>query len=161
MERQSIITCPICNHATTETMAIDACQYIYACKCCGYRRKPIGGTCCVYDGSAPCPPCKRAALRTDNPRLFCKPTSATGGQSPSPCGRPAIGHERSPRASTGAGALRTAAGSRLHPPKVQRTQGASQTRSRSWPIRWLGDICHPFTVALMTTMRCHQSSGTL
>jgi hypothetical protein len=58
MERQSIITCPICNHAATETMAIDACQYIYDCKRCGYRMKPIRGKCCVYCsyGSVPCPP---------------------------------------------------------------------------------------------------------
>lgn len=67
MERQSIITCPICEHAAIETMAIDACQYIYDCKRCGYRMKPIHGKCCVYCsyGSVPCPPMQegRAAFR--------------------------------------------------------------------------------------------------
>ena len=57
MERQSIITRPICNYAATETMAIDACQYIYVERC-GYRMKPIRGKCCVFCsyGSVPCPP---------------------------------------------------------------------------------------------------------
>jgi hypothetical protein len=58
MELQSVITCPECGHSATETMPIDACQYIYDCKGCGHRMKPIKGKCCVYCsyGSVPCPP---------------------------------------------------------------------------------------------------------
>jgi hypothetical protein len=39
-------------------MPADACQYIYDCKRCGHRMKPIKGKCCVYCsyGSVPCPP---------------------------------------------------------------------------------------------------------
>lgn len=57
MELQSTITCPVCKHAAEETMPIDACQYIYDCKRCGYRMKPVTGSCCVYCsyGSVPCP----------------------------------------------------------------------------------------------------------
>ena len=29
MELESVITCPECDHSATETMPIDACQYIY------------------------------------------------------------------------------------------------------------------------------------
>jgi hypothetical protein len=58
MELQSVITCPECGHSATETMPTDACQYIYDCKGCGHRMKPIKGKCCGYCsyGSVPCPP---------------------------------------------------------------------------------------------------------
>jgi len=58
MELQSVITCPVCSHKSIETMPADACQYIYDCKRCGHRMKPIKGKCCVYCsyGSVPCPP---------------------------------------------------------------------------------------------------------
>jgi len=57
MELQSTITCPMCNYAATETMAVDACQYVYDCRRCGYQMKPIRGKCCVFCsyGSMPCP----------------------------------------------------------------------------------------------------------
>ena len=35
MELHSVITCPECDHSTTEIMPTDACQYIYDCKGCG------------------------------------------------------------------------------------------------------------------------------
>jgi hypothetical protein len=58
VELQSVITCPECGHSATETMPTDACQYIYNCKGCGHRMKPVKGKCCVYCsyGSVPCPP---------------------------------------------------------------------------------------------------------
>jgi hypothetical protein len=58
MEFQSKITCPACKFSVTEIMPTDACQYIYDCKRCGHRMKPIKGKCCVYCsyGSVPCPP---------------------------------------------------------------------------------------------------------
>jgi DNA-directed RNA polymerase subunit RPC12/RpoP len=43
MELQSVITCPVCAHKSIETMPADACQYIYDCKRCGHRMKPIKG----------------------------------------------------------------------------------------------------------------------
>lgn len=54
---QSTITCPNCGHRSRETMPIDACQYIYVCKC-GVELKPKIGDCCVYCsyGDVPCPP---------------------------------------------------------------------------------------------------------
>lgn len=55
---QSTITCPECGHRADETMPTDACQYVYECKRCSYRMKPIKGKCCVFCsyGSVPCPP---------------------------------------------------------------------------------------------------------
>ena len=57
MELQSVITCPVCNYKALETMPTEACQYIYDCKRCGHRMKPIRGKCCVYCsyGSTKCP----------------------------------------------------------------------------------------------------------
>lgn len=54
----SILTCPICGFAQTETMPIDACQVRYRCTQCGVTLGPRPGDCCVYCsyGSVPCPP---------------------------------------------------------------------------------------------------------
>jgi hypothetical protein len=58
LELQSTITCPECGHRATETMPIDACLYLYACKHCGLEMKPKSGDCCVFCsyGDVPCPP---------------------------------------------------------------------------------------------------------
>jgi len=58
MISQSVITCPECGTATTETMPVDACQYFYGCPACGALLKPLGGDCCVFCpyGSVACPP---------------------------------------------------------------------------------------------------------
>ncbi len=55
---QSIITCPECEYAETETMPADACQWFYQCKGCSTLLKPMLGECCVFCsyGSVPCPP---------------------------------------------------------------------------------------------------------
>ena len=55
---KSIITCPKCGQAATETMPVDACQYLYDCKGCGIVLKPKSGDCCVYCsyGTVRCPP---------------------------------------------------------------------------------------------------------
>jgi len=57
MELQSVITCPACNYKALDAMPTEACQYIYDCKRCGHRMKPVRGKCCVYCsyGSAKCP----------------------------------------------------------------------------------------------------------
>ena len=44
---RSTITCPESDHRSTETMPIDACQYLYACKSCGHQMKPKKGDCCI------------------------------------------------------------------------------------------------------------------
>lgn len=55
---QSIITCPECGHAETETMPTEACLWFYECKGCGATLKPRQGDCCVFCsyGSVKCPP---------------------------------------------------------------------------------------------------------
>ncbi|WP_269424687.1 GDCCVxC domain-containing (seleno)protein [Kiloniella laminariae] len=57
----STITCPACEHAETETMPTDACQWFYECKGCGKLLKPKAGDCCVYCsyGTEPCPPIQK------------------------------------------------------------------------------------------------------
>ena len=69
----SIITCPECGHATTETMPTDACQYIYDCKQCGGRMKPKKGDCCVYcsHGSVPCPPIQEERMGLGGNGAYC------------------------------------------------------------------------------------------
>ncbi len=55
---ESLLTCPHCGVARTETMPTDACQYFYECTGCGILLKPRPGDCCVFCsyGSVPCPP---------------------------------------------------------------------------------------------------------
>ncbi|MDD2722864.1 MAG: GDCCVxC domain-containing (seleno)protein [Methylovulum sp.] len=54
----SIITCPHCGHAETETMPTDACLFFYDCRFCGALLKPHKGDCCVFCsyGTVKCPP---------------------------------------------------------------------------------------------------------
>jgi len=54
----SIITCPRCSTAKSETMPTDACQFFYECTGCRARLRPKQGDCCVFCsfGSVPCPP---------------------------------------------------------------------------------------------------------
>ena len=58
IELTSVLTCPVCGHATAEEMPTDACIYFYDCKGCGAILKPESGDCCVFCsyGSVPCPP---------------------------------------------------------------------------------------------------------
>lgn len=55
---ESIVTCPRCPTAKSETMPTDACRYFYECTGCGARLRPKEGDCCVFCscGSVPCPP---------------------------------------------------------------------------------------------------------
>ncbi len=55
---QSVITCPHCGFAKTETMPTDACQWYYECTHCHALLRPETGDCCVFCsyGSVPCPP---------------------------------------------------------------------------------------------------------
>jgi len=61
---ESVITCPDCATAKSETMPTDACQFFYECTGCGARLRPKPGDCCVFCsyGSVPCPPIQ--ALRS-------------------------------------------------------------------------------------------------
>jgi hypothetical protein len=58
----SVITCPACGYAATETMPTNACRFFYDCRHCGSRLKPKAGDCCVFCsyGSVPCPPVQAA-----------------------------------------------------------------------------------------------------
>jgi hypothetical protein len=55
---ESVLTCPRCGHAKTETMPTDACVYYYECTGCKTLLKPNAGDCCVFCsfGSVKCPP---------------------------------------------------------------------------------------------------------
>lgn len=59
---ESVLTCPHCSRAETETMPTDACQWFYECKGCGQVLKPKAGDCCVFCsyGNVPCPPIQLA-----------------------------------------------------------------------------------------------------
>ena len=55
---ESVLTCPKCGSAKTETMPTDACQFYYECTSCGTLLRPNPGDCCVFCsfGSVKCPP---------------------------------------------------------------------------------------------------------
>src|SRR5262245_22905942 len=48
MTLDSVITCPHCATAKSETMPTDACQFFYTCSGCGARLRPKPGDCCVF-----------------------------------------------------------------------------------------------------------------
>ncbi len=56
--RESVLTCPRCGLAKTETMQTDACQFYYECENCKALLRPKPGDCCVFCsyGSVKCPP---------------------------------------------------------------------------------------------------------
>jgi len=62
MIEQSVITCPGCGFAKSETMPTNACQFFYECEGCGALLRPKDGDCCVFCsfGSVPCPPVQGA-----------------------------------------------------------------------------------------------------
>ncbi len=62
---RSRLVCPICAHASTQTMPTDACLWFYTCEACGSLLRPAPGDCCVFCsyGDVPCPP-RQAAART-------------------------------------------------------------------------------------------------
>jgi hypothetical protein len=71
---QSVITCPSCGTANTETMPTDACQFFYECKGCRIRLKPRAGDCCVFCsfGDVPCPSIQAARLSRDESDRYGK-----------------------------------------------------------------------------------------
>ena len=73
---ESLLTCPMCGHAETETMPTDACQFFYECVACKALLRPEAGDCCVFCsyGSGTWPPIQ-------------KPRGRCGGRGPPP--RPA------------------------------------------------------------------------
>ena len=54
----SVLTCPFCGFAKSESMPADACQFYYECTHCGALLRPRHGDCCVFCtfGSVKCPP---------------------------------------------------------------------------------------------------------
>ncbi len=55
---ESVLTCPKCGFAKSESMPTDACQFYYECTGCGALLRPNAGHCCVFCsfGSVKCPP---------------------------------------------------------------------------------------------------------
>jgi hypothetical protein len=45
---RSVITCPQCGTAQTETMRTDACQFSYECTGCRIKLRPKNGDCRVF-----------------------------------------------------------------------------------------------------------------
>lgn len=56
IKMQSVITCPVCQHAKAETIPSDACLYFYECEACHIVMRPNPGECCVFCsyGTVPC-----------------------------------------------------------------------------------------------------------
>jgi hypothetical protein len=54
---ESVLSCPKCGFASSETMPTDACQFFYECRHCRTLLRPKAGDCCVFCsfGSVPCP----------------------------------------------------------------------------------------------------------
>lgn len=54
---ESVLTCPKCGHAKTETMPTDSCEWLYECEGCLTTLRPKPGDCCVFCsyGTVPCP----------------------------------------------------------------------------------------------------------
>ena len=52
------LTCPNCNHQSTETMPTDRCVLFYECVGCKTLLRPKAGDCCVFCsyGDKLCPP---------------------------------------------------------------------------------------------------------
>jgi hypothetical protein len=72
---ESVITCPHCATAKSETMPTDACQFFSTCTGCGATLRPKSGNCCVFCsyGSVPCPPISDRAFGRDGcPLLLCR-----------------------------------------------------------------------------------------
>ncbi|HET7098342.1 MAG TPA: GDCCVxC domain-containing (seleno)protein [Casimicrobiaceae bacterium] len=59
---ESVLTCPNCGTAATETMPTDACIRFYECAGCHVVLRPQPGDCCVFCsyGSVKCPPVQQA-----------------------------------------------------------------------------------------------------
>lgn len=55
---ESVLTCPLCGHASREIMPTDACQFYYECRSCAVLLRPKAGDCCVFCsyGTVKCPP---------------------------------------------------------------------------------------------------------
>ena len=70
---ESIITCPHCTGAKSESMPIDACRVFYLCTCCGATLRPKQGDCCVFCsyGSIPCPPIQAERSGEIGPASCC------------------------------------------------------------------------------------------
>jgi hypothetical protein len=54
---ESVLTCPHCGFAQSETMPTDACRFYYECRDCKALLRPKPCDCCVFCsfGSVRCP----------------------------------------------------------------------------------------------------------
>ncbi|MFN7981727.1 MAG: GDCCVxC domain-containing (seleno)protein [Vicinamibacterales bacterium] len=55
---ETVVTCPACGNARTETMPLDRCVFFWECPACRVVSRPKAGDCCVYCsyGDRRCPP---------------------------------------------------------------------------------------------------------
>src|SRR3546814_13103352 len=58
VQLESILTCPKCGAATSETMPTNACHWFHECAACHEVLQPLPGDCCVFCsyGTVKCPP---------------------------------------------------------------------------------------------------------
>jgi hypothetical protein len=58
IQREAVLTCPVCHADHHETMPTDYCQFFYECSECHIQLRPAPGDCCVYCSYAnvECPP---------------------------------------------------------------------------------------------------------
>ena len=70
---ESVLTCPHCAKAKSETMPANACQVLYECTGCGAKLRPKTGDCCVFCsyGSVPCPPIQGERSGKTSPATCC------------------------------------------------------------------------------------------
>ncbi|MGB1206900.1 MAG: GDCCVxC domain-containing (seleno)protein [Chitinophagales bacterium] len=71
LKMQSILTCPKCQHQTTEVMQENACKVFHKCDACNNMVKPKEKECCVFCsyGSVKCPSKQKIELTNDNNAL--------------------------------------------------------------------------------------------
>ena len=60
---ESVLTCPRCGFAKTQTMPSNACEFYYECENCKVLLRPKPGDCCVFCsyGSVKCPPVQQSS----------------------------------------------------------------------------------------------------
>ena len=58
IQTRSVLSCPLCGHASELEMPQDACLFFHECDACHTLLRPLAGDCCVFCsyGSVKCPP---------------------------------------------------------------------------------------------------------
>ena len=71
LKMQSTLTCPKCQHQSTEVMQENACKVFHKCEACSEMVKPKEKECCVFCsyGSVKCPSKQKIEMGQDNGAL--------------------------------------------------------------------------------------------